>query len=169
MLHLGPLNSSFLIVINRRVSKRIRADERPDGRDNLSVNVRIGNELAQGAVALVRGFQLEQRASSLMLHLPSLKELLVGLAIFKMMRCICLAARQGCSPQQSSQTAGKSSSSKFPALDAHLTSLFRGGVQAAGCGRQWPFALASLAAHSWLSLPWNSLPWNGCARCRTCG
>ena len=101
VLHLGPPSSSFASTVNRRASKRIRADERPAGRDNLSevqeAKVRIGNELAKVAVTLAkaqikteRWFQLEQPASSLMLHLPSFKELLADLAVFKAVRCICV-------------------------------------------------------------------------------
>ena len=97
VLHLGPPSSSFSMAINRRASKRIRADERPAGRDNLSDKVRIGNVLAQVAVTLtkaqmkgVRWFRLEQRASSLMLHIPLLKELAV--------RCICVNGASGVKP-----------------------------------------------------------------------
>ena len=36
VLHLGPPSSSFSMAFNRRASKRIRADERPAGWDNLS-------------------------------------------------------------------------------------------------------------------------------------
>ena len=97
VLHLGPPSLSFSMAINRLASKRIRTDERPAGRDNLSDKVRIGNELAQVAVTLAkaqmkveRWFQLEQRASSLMLHLPWLKELLADPAVFKAVRCICV-------------------------------------------------------------------------------
>ena len=54
VLHLGPPSSSFSMAFNRRASKRIRADERPAGWDNLSevqeAEVRLGNELAQVAV-----------------------------------------------------------------------------------------------------------------------
>ena len=37
-----------------------------------------------------RWFQLEQPASSLMLHLPSFKELLADPAVFKAVRCVCV-------------------------------------------------------------------------------
>ena len=101
VLHLGPPSSSFSVAFNRRASKRISADERPAARDNLSeaqeAKVRLGNELAQVAVTLAkaqmkaeRWFQLEQPASSLMLHFPSLKELLADPAVFKAVRCVCV-------------------------------------------------------------------------------
>ena len=99
VLHLGPPISSFASTVNRRASKRIKADQRPAGRDNLSAvqeaKVRIGNELAKVAVTLAkaqikteRWFQLEQPASSLMLHLPWFRELLADPAVFKAVRCI---------------------------------------------------------------------------------
>ena len=101
MLHLGPPSSSFSVGFNRRASKRISADERPSLRDNLSeaqeAKVRLGNELAQVAVTLAkaqmkaeRWFQLEQPASSLMLHFPSFEELLADPAVFKVVRCVCV-------------------------------------------------------------------------------
>ena len=95
VLHLGPPSLSFSTAINRRASKRIRANERLADRENLSGMVRIGNELAQVTVTLAkalmiveRWFQLVQWVSSLMLHLPSLKEVFVNLAIFKAVRRI---------------------------------------------------------------------------------
>ena len=100
VLHLGPPCSSFSMAFNRFSSQRIRSSQFPAGLENLTdaqeAKVRLGNELAQVALSLARAqmkagrwFQLEQPASSLMLHLPSFKDLIKDTNVFMAVRCVC--------------------------------------------------------------------------------